>query len=154
MLVSDQYHSTKGSYEMSDTDHTSGEEWWNDTDLALAVAVDGIEKKKDESRSEYHKVHALYHSNSYRKAGFSKRDIEDVMQRLTGKILGYEMSLTVLYTMVNERMRMEEPVVAPSEEESPFTVVGQMVYDAATDRIERANKVEEQIWEGRDGEGS
>lgn len=68
-------------------------------DDVLSIIIHAVEEEKAEQLAAYEAHKNVYLNNRYRSAGLTKRQIEDKMQRINGRILGIESALSTLYQL-------------------------------------------------------
>lgn len=88
------------------TDYT--DEAFNEPDMLLAALIADVEADKGRDRVEYDNMNEAYHADRWKAEGYTKRQFEDRMQRMTGRILGAEHALSVMYRAQSVREGVED----------------------------------------------
>jgi hypothetical protein len=76
---------------------------FDDPDMLLAGLIADVEQDKGRVQVRYETLKETYHAGQWRSLGFTKRQIEDRMTRISGEVLGFKGALSVLYRAVNAR---------------------------------------------------
>jgi hypothetical protein len=76
---------------------------FDDEEMLLSAIIADVEADKGREVVEHDDFKAFYHEGGWRKLGYTKRQLEDRIQKGAGRILGFESALRVLYTAQTAR---------------------------------------------------